>query len=237
MEPRVSFDSPYYPYEKVGTYNTLKGSEYIPLKLIKYLLDLPDQYGYEPVDDNRRPRVRLAKYLYYDCPNPLAMPLPTPEQKLSMLYDGNDPMATSITDGDTAVDADKHPVGYRLMAQCYTMPSETEARVLMKCNMGRMIPRSPYDTSLGINFEVTINYAMDNVMKTQEYSRSYSIVQCIIEALHGIDIAGVGTVMFYKSLHGDAGTEFYHTEGTSILTMCLMWSESQPDMLEVHEEY
>mgnify|MGYP003300989585 CR=1 FL=1 len=70
----VSFDSPFYPYEKVQDFNTLKGAEEIPYKILMYLLDLPDRHGYEPVDDNSRARVRLIKYLYYDEPNPLARP-------------------------------------------------------------------------------------------------------------------------------------------------------------------
>ena len=69
----VGFESPYYPYEKVQTgFNTLRGAEEIPAKILRYLLDLPDWKGYQPVDDNSRPRVRLAKYLYYDDANPLS---------------------------------------------------------------------------------------------------------------------------------------------------------------------
>ena len=221
----VSFDSPFYPYEKVQDFNTLKGAEEIPYKILMYLLDLPDRNGYVPVDDNSRARVRLIKYLYYDEPNPLAQPLPTPEQKLSLVYSGDVPHPTTIEERE------KHPKGYRVMMQNYTMPSETDARVILKAWMARIIPRSDFKTVLGINFEVTINYALNNVMKTENFDRMYTIIQCIIEALHGVNITGIGTVHFNKVVHGDCGYTLYHTEGTSVygnLFMAIEWQESEP---------
>ena len=90
------FASPYYPYKKVITgANTLKGAEQIPYKLLIYLLDLPDAEGYYPADDNDRPRVRLAKYLWYEDQFPLTQRLPTPEQKRSMLFDPSHPVIDS----------------------------------------------------------------------------------------------------------------------------------------------
>ena len=90
--PKVPFNSDTYPYERVQPgYNRMEGAEEIPLKIIRYLLDLPDSAGYIPVDDNSRPRVRLAKYLWYEGVNPLNNPLPTPAQKLSLLFDGENP--------------------------------------------------------------------------------------------------------------------------------------------------
>ena len=42
-KPTADFDSPYYPFFKVlPGVNTLKGSELIPYKIMRYLLDLPD---------------------------------------------------------------------------------------------------------------------------------------------------------------------------------------------------
>ena len=220
----ADFNSPFYPYEKVYSYNTLNGAEGIPMQVLMYLLDLPDKNGYVPVDDNTRPRVRLMKYIYYDEPNPLAKPLPTPEQKLSLVYSGNN------VSPNTEEDRAKHPKGYRLMFQNYTMPSELDARVMVKCWMARVIPRSDFKTILGINFEISVNYAQDNVMQTTEFSRMYAIFQCLIESLHGVNIAGIGTVHFNKSVHGDCGYTTYHTEGTSVygnVFMAIEWQESE----------
>ena len=232
----IDFSSPYYPYEKVDTgFNTLKGAEEIPYKILMYLLDLPDKNGYEPVDDNERPRVRLAKYLWYDESNPLSYPLPTPEQKLSMLYDGKSAMLA------TEEERQKHPKGYRIRGQSYTEPSEIYAKVLLKCYMGRMIARSDYKTILGLKFDVVANYALDNITKTMAYSRTYAIVQCIIEALHGVNIAGIGTVYFNKTIHGDSGMTTFHNEGTDIydqLFMAIEWQETTtPDVVQSFNLY
>lgn len=204
----VDFSSPYYPYEKVDTgFNTLRGAEKIPNQIIKYLLDLPDANGYEPVDDNSRPRVRLIKYIYYDEPNPLSKPLPTPEQKLSLLYDGMNP------DINTDEAKENHPKSYRIYGQQYELQSPIEAKTMLRCFMAREIARSANKTILGLNFETIVQYALDSNVKTEVYSRMYAIHQCLVEALNGVNIAGIGTVMYSKSIHGDAGRTLYHTEG------------------------
>ena len=100
----VSFDSPYYPYEKTGSgFLTFSGAEYIPYKIVNYLMDLPDANGYQPLNDNSRPRVRLMKYLWYDEDKPLQYLMPNPAQKLSMLYDGENPAV------NTDDEKEKHP--------------------------------------------------------------------------------------------------------------------------------
>ena len=221
---KVSFDSPYYPYEKVfAGANSLKGIEQIPLKVIKYLLDLPDASGYVPVDDNSRPRVRLIKYLYYDEPNPLGRPLPTVEQKLSILYNGENAQIT------TEEDKKNHPKGYRLYAQNYDEPSQITAKTMIRCFMARAIPRTEFKTILGIDFLVVVNYALDNNLKTDVYSRMYAIHQCLVEALHGVNIDGIGTVHYNKAVHGDCGFTLYHDEGTNIYSdtfMAIDWQET-----------
>ena len=99
--------------------------------------------------------------------------------------------------------------------------------------MGRAIPRDDYKTILGIKFQLDINYALDSLMKTEQYSKSYVIFQAVMEALHGVNITGVGTVYFNKTIHGDCGYTVYHQEGISNYadwTMAVEWQESEyPD--------
>ena len=207
----VDFNSPYYPFEKVNPgANSLRGAEKIPDTIIRYLLDLPDANGYTPKDDNTRPRVRLIKYIYYDDPNPLSKPLPTPEQKLSLLYSGLNP------DINTDEDKANHPKGYRIFGQQYELQSPTEAKTMLRCFMAREIARMDNKTILGLNFETIVDYALDNTIRTNVYSRMYAIHQCLVEALNGVNIAGIGTVSYSKQTHGDAGYTLYHTEGTFI---------------------
>lgn len=233
MSPKVSFDSPYYPYEKPNLgFNTLRGAEEIPGKLIKYLLDLPDKYGYEPVDDNSRPRVRLMKYLWYDEANPLSKPLPTPKQKLSLLYNGEN---TSL---NTDEDKVNHPKGYRIFGQQYEEMSQINAKTMLRCYMARAIAKSDFKSILGVDFSCVINYALDNTLRTDVYSRMYAIHQCLIEALHGINMDGIGTIYYNKSIHGDCGYTVFHGEGEVLYSdtfMAIDWQETSTD--EVIQPY
>lgn len=220
----VDFASPFYPYEKVQTgFLTFKGAESIPYKILMYLLDLPDKAGYMPADDNSRPRVRFAKYLWYDGENPLNKPLPSPKEKLSMLYDGNEAVL------NTSADKKKHPVGYRLFPQLYIHQSELEAKTTVKVYIGRVINNSPTKATIGLAFEIGVNCEQDNVSKTTAYSKIYAIECVLIEALHGVNIAGVGVVNISRQAHTDNGSRPYHDEGVHIyrhLHMSIDWQES-----------
>lgn len=224
---KVDFNNPYYPYEKVQNgFNTLKGAEDIPYQILMYLLDLPDKNGYEPVDDNNRARVRLIKYLYYDDANPLSHPLPTPQEKLSLLYDGKNP------DINTDEEKKNHPKSYRIFPQQYELQSQLEAKTMLRCCMAREIPRSDLKTIIGLNFSCIVNYAIENIIETNICSRMYAIHQCLIEALHGVNIAGVGVVYYNKSIHGDSGMSVYHTEGNYVYAdtfFGIEWQETTTD--------
>jgi hypothetical protein len=202
--------------------NRMKGAEKIPLRIVRYLLDLPDQYGYTPADDNDRPRVRLAKYLWHDGVNPLGKALPTPEEKLSILYDGEDP---DINDDDGQRD---HPKGYRVFPQIYWGQAELEAHVVLKCYIGRVIPYSDTLARIGLAFEILVNSNLENTTKTDAYSRAYAIETCITEALVGVDIAGVGPVRFSRPSHIDNGSSPLHDNGTHVgrmLYLSIDWTD------------
>lgn len=224
MANQVSFDSPYYPYQKVmDGYNTMSGAENIPYKILWYLMDMPDANGYEPVDDNSRPRVRLAKYLIWDGATPLDEPLPTAQQKLSVLFDPRNP------DANTELDHEAHPFGYRLYAQNNFGQSQLDAQTIIKCYIGRIVAQTPYQQVLALTFEIWTNVNYESNTQTDAYNRAFDIEQCIVEALHGVDIAGVGTVQYNQRVHGDCGSRAVYDEYTNTgrkLTMCIVWDES-----------
>ena len=226
----VSFDSPYYPYQKVITgANTLKNSELIPHKMLMYLLDLPDAAGYQPVDDNERARVRLAKYLWYDGPDPLSQPLPTPTQKLSMLWDPNRP------DINTDEDKVKHPQGYRLYWQRMTGMSQLDAQIVMKCFIGRVFETRKFETTIGITFEIYVNVNLETNTRTSAYQRSYDIEQCLHEALDGVNMAGIGTVSFARQDHVYNGSEPLWDENTSLgrtVNCSILWAEGGGNVIK-----
>lgn len=226
---RPDFDSPYYPYYKeVPGATTMKGSEDIPYKLLLYLIDLPDAYGYEPKDDNTRARVRLAKYLWYDNPYPLEQVLPSPEQKLSLLFDPDMPDITSREGKE------KHPKGYRMLWQKVIGQSETEASVTLKCYIGRVFENKPFVNTIGIRFEIFANTDLDTNTGTSAYQRVFNIEQCLREALNGVNIAGVGTVSFYRYDHTDNESLYGYDDKTNVgrIVHCsVKWAEGGSETL------
>ncbi len=227
---QVDFSSPYYPYKKViSGANTLKGAELIPYKLLMYLMDMPDAYGYTPPDNNEYPRCRLMKYIWYDDPNPLAKALPTPEQKRSMLFDPQNP------DINTDEDKAKHPQGYRLFWQRMVGQSQLDAQIVLKCYMGRIFEARKFETTIGVTFEIWVNTNLETNTKTVAYQRSFDIEQCLHEALDGVNIAGVGTVSFARPDHVYNGSEILWDEYTSVgrtVNFSLVWSEGSDETIK-----
>lgn len=197
---RVGTDSPYYPYELVQEgFVRMDLASDIPLIICKYLLDLPLP-GYTPPDNNAYPRCRLMKRLWYDTENPLANPIPTPEQKLSLLYNGDQPVVNS---GSAAA---AHPKGYRLYPIPAFVQSQTEAEATIKCYIGREIPLTEYVVDIGLIFDIYTNASYEPGMGVGGLSKSYAMEKDIISALHGVNLAGIGTVSYSRSAHADNGS-------------------------------
>lgn len=219
----TSFDSPFYPYEKVYPgYSIYRGIEDIPRKILWYLLDLPDKHGYFPQNDNTRPRVRLIKYLWHDGANPLGETLPTQSEKLSLLFDPYHPVMK------TKEMLAQHPKGYRLYPQEYWGQSQTEAKTMLKVYMGRTKPVNSSRAELGICFEILSNVNFEANTKSAAYSRCYAIEQAILESLHGVNMTGIGSFNFNAMSHPDNGSRPIADEGTNVgrlLHMSLTWMD------------
>ena len=189
-------NSKWYPYVKVqeGFYDASDSDELLR-KIMDYLLDMPDGSGYTPKDDNAYPRCRLWKLLYYDGARPTENPLPTPAQKKSVLFDPEL--------------AEKPPTekGYRLFPQIYSKPAQENAQTRIYCYLGRPVAEDDFTLQLSIIFDIWTNYTQESNTKLNEaYSRTWSMVQCLIQAFHGVNMAGVGTFYFNRSRHPDCGT-------------------------------
>lgn len=200
IEP-VDFNSPYYPYRRVINGQIMEGAELIPYKIMMYLLDLPDSAGYQPVDDNSRPRVRLIKFLTYDCANPLAQPLPTPEQKLSLLFNGEQP------DINTDEQRQNHPFNYRLFMQHSIAQSLIEAKTILKIYPGRVLDPTDFRSVIGLQAEIWTNPNLVTNTKTANYDRLWDIECALRDSLNCVDIAGVGLVHFSRNDGSFNGSE------------------------------
>ena len=178
----------YSPYEKIYNYWAEPSVEEIPFKLMNYLLLFPSKDCPNPITTNDNPRARLVKYLYYDEPMPLNNPLPSIQERKDMIFDPFHPDRPSNT-----------KKGYRVFPMSNTAQANTMGQTILRIVMGQTSWQTPYIATLSVNFQILSNYTLEsNTMSTVE-SRTYAMEQAIIQALHGVNMTGVGTFMTTKS--------------------------------------
>lgn len=205
MSAKVDIKSPYYPYIKAaeGAFNFRQFATF-PRKICDYIIDAPDG-NYTPIDDNSYPRARIWKYLLHDGARPLEQPLPTIQEKMSVVFNPEQPENPPT---------DK---GYRLIPQAFIKPAQIEAQTRIHVYMGRTL--APLDDTkyiASVVFDVFTHYAYEANMKTDEYSRTGAITAAIIEALNGVNIDGIGTFSMSKRVHPDAGTKPMYDSNTNV---------------------
>lgn len=210
----------WYPYFKViPAFYSLRDADKIPKMICNYLLDAP-QNGYTPKDDNDYPRCRFWKYLYYDGSDPLSENLPSISEKMSVLFDPTKPECPPTEKG------------YRLIPQIYVKQAQTTAQTVVYVYPGRTVPSNEeMKISLGITFMIWTHYTEEANTKTDVYARSFAIEQAIIEALHGVNMAGIGTFSMSKAKHPDCGSDVIFDGNTDIgrrLTMALELATEEP---------
>ena len=213
-------DNPYFPYQKVADYTTIPDAETLLKKIVDYLLDFPMK-GYTPPSDTSTPRSRLSRLLYYDVPHPLDQPLPTPEQKISMVFDPESP--------DVPPDKDK---GYRVYPMIYPIQAESMGRTSLKIFMGYAKPSSPMRVEQSVMFEVLSNTALEGNQATTSLSRTYQICVEILRSLNGVNMEGVGGFYFDRRQLTDCGLEPIADKSQNVgyrLTMGLTFMGSEDE--------
>ena len=178
----------YSPYEKVYNFWADKDIEEVPLKLRDYLLLLPSKDCPEPIISNENPRARLVKYLYYDEPNPLNRELPSVQERLNLIFDPFHPDKPSNTEK-----------GYRVFCQSGTAQANTMGQTILRIVMGQMSAQTPYIATWSVNFQILSNYTLEANTQSTALLRTFAMEQAIIQALHGVNMTGVGTFMLTKS--------------------------------------
>lgn len=183
-EPTI--ESPYYPFWKAVTAPTMAGAEELPYILTKYLCDTADSQ-YTPPSDNRFPRARLKKLLYWDCAKPLDQPLPTDEQIRAIRFDPLKP-----------ADPPDKERGYRIFSQEFTQQAQHIAQSRLHVYLGAtnmnaentLQGHSGYKYRLQIIMKVMTNYDLESNTEMTANSRSFDIVQAIVESINGVSFKG-----------------------------------------------
>lgn len=186
--------SKFFPYTKTATYTTLPDAEKLLKKIVDYILDLPME-GYEPVDDSDYPRCNLMKLLYYDTPHPLNEPLPTPEQKISIVFDPSSP------------DVPPTDKGYRIYPMIYPIQAQAEGQTTLKIFMSWAKATSTMRIDQAVSFEVLTNTTYENNQGGTSLSRTYQICVELLRALNGVNIDGVGAFYFDRRQHTECTLE------------------------------
>lgn len=194
----------YYPYERVQGYGTMPELEKVPLMIRDYLMDLP-QKGYTPPDDNRFFRCKLMKYLYYDQPDALDQPLPTAEQKLSLVFNPESP------------DIPPTEKGYRIFSQMLVSEAQTVGQSIMRVFMGRVVPIDMYTVQASVVLQFLCNSAYDTYTRGTALSKSFAMCCLAQRALSGVNFgAGVGTMYFNRGAHSDSEIITLNDETTNV---------------------
>lgn len=173
----------------------LPDAETLLKKIVDYLLDMPMK-GYTPPDGINTPRSRLIRLLYYDGNHPLDQPLPTPAQKMSIVFDPESP--------DVPPDKEK---GYRIYPMIYPIQAESVGKTTLKIYMGYMVPRNVFRVDQAVCFQVLTNTAYENNQSTTSLSRTYQICLEIIRALNGVNMEGVGGFYFDRTQNTECKLE------------------------------
>jgi hypothetical protein len=204
--------SPYYPYEKLHSFGTMENMGKLPYIVRQYLMDMPSA-GYTPPDNNEYPRCALMKYLYYDTARPLDNPVPTPQQKLSIVFD---PAQSETPPTDK---------NYRIYTQQLIGQAQTNGATIMRITMGRVRAPGAFESVTGIDIAFLTNYAYEANTRTIVASRTFEMACLAQTALAGINVeVGVGTICFNSRVLTECGitpiTDEYMNVGYR-LTMAL----------------
>lgn len=178
----------YSPYEKIYNYWGEEKIVEVPSKIRDYLLLLPSKECPNPITTNENPRARLLKYLFYDDANPLEKDIPTIQERLNLVFDPYKP--------------DKPPMGdkgYRIFTQSNVAQANIIGQTILRIVMGQMVSTNPFSATYSVNFQILSNYSIEANTRSTAILRTFNMEQAIIQALHGVNMGGVGTFMLSRS--------------------------------------
>lgn len=191
----MAFENWYEPYKRLVGYVTLPNADELLRKVLYYLIDMPTP-THQPFTDNRCPRTRISKYLYNDAQRPLDQPIPTVQQKLSLFFDPEKPADAP---------SDK---GYRIFPQIAITEAQENAQTRLYAFMGFVDATNDFQSDISICFRILCNTSYDSNTKDSALSRSWGIVQAIVEALSGVNIDGVGTFYFNRRKNAECAIRY-----------------------------
>ena len=191
----MAFENWYEPYNRIVGYVTLPNADELLRKVLYYLIDMPTP-THQPFTDNRCARTRISKYLYHDCSRPLDQPIPTVQQKLSLFFDPEKPADP------------QNEKGYRIFPQIAITEAQENAQTRLYAFMGFVDATNDFQSDVSLCFRILCNTSYDTNTKDSAMSRSWAIVQAIVESLSGANIDGVGTFYFNRRKNAECAIRY-----------------------------
>lgn len=122
----------------------------------------------------------------------------------------------------------------------YIKPAQENAQTRIYCFLGRPIAEDDFTMQLSVVFDIWTHYIQESNTKLNEaYSRTWSMLQCLIQAFHGVNMTGVGTFYFNRSKHPDCGAEVLSDKDSNVgyrLTMGITVKSTTPNGNEENNE-
>lgn len=175
-------------------YNVYTNTKTLCYKILDFLLDLPymrdDNTVTSPLEEGAR--ADLIKYIFYDDMNPLANPLPSIAEKKQIKYNPLKPNDPPLTDK-----------GYRIFGQSKIIEVQKQANVELRIYPALVVPISAYSGIFFVAFECWCNMQYKQLINFED--RTYNMALCIMNALVGRNIDGVGTFFFDNTSGGGRG--------------------------------
>lgn len=167
------------------TFNKYLTSVDLCYKIVQFLLDLPylKSNGELSQPYETGCRADLIKYIYYDDGNPLVHPLPSVEQKQKLIFNPSAPQSPPLKSK-----------GYRIFAQSKIVDIQNDSKTELRVYPLMVTPTNPHIGDLLIAFECWSNMDYKQICGFQD--RTYNMAVCILSALNGRNITGVGSMFF-----------------------------------------
>lgn len=168
-------------YELVEPANRLLDTSNLCYKILDFLLDMPyrKKDGTLSTPHEHGARADLIKYIYYDTANPLICELPTVEQKRNLIFNPG-----------KAQNPPNIEKGYRIFAQPKVIDIQTNSETSLRIYPYMINPLSSQSVEFLVNIDCWSNIEYNQLSSFE--CRTYNMAKCVVNALNGRNITGIG---------------------------------------------
>ena len=121
--------------------------------------------------------------------------------------------------------------GFRLIPQRFIKPAQTDAQTRIYVYMGTTMPDTDFTVQMSVVFDIWTHYTEEANTRDEAYSRVLAISQALIQAFHGVNMAGVGTFYYNRTKHSACGERVYDDGDSNIGRQLVLGLEIKSETL------